>query len=94
MFSAKSKKSVKAQKSKKLKRKPTVKLNFIVHSKRTILCINFIKYAILLYTRRKKKNLTFNYFLPLFNYLMYDKTNFVIKLKYRIYKQKLLQISS
>ena len=44
--------------------------------------------------RRKKKNLSFAYLQPLFSYLMQDKLNSVIKIKYKIYKHKLMQLQS
>jgi hypothetical protein len=44
--------------------------------------------------RRRKKNLSYSYLQPLFNYLMHDKVNSVIKIKYKIYKHKLMQLQS
>ena len=83
-------------KVKKLKKKKQQlsKLVFIVGVKRLVLCMNFIKYIILLNCRRKKKNMTHNLFTPLYNYIVYDKNNLVIKVKYRIYKQKLMQLQT
>ena len=89
MFTAKTRKI-----KKKKKKKFNLNLLFIVGLKRTLLCINIIKYVILMGLRRKKKNLSFNYLQPLFSYLMQDKVNSVIKIKYKIYKHKLMQLQS
>jgi hypothetical protein len=89
IFNAKSKKF-----KKKKKEQPTIKLVFITGIKRTLLCINIIKYIILLNLKRKKKNLNYNYFNPLYDFLMQDRVNLVIKVKYRIYKHKLMQLQS
>ena len=81
---------------KKIKKKKIQlsKLVFIVGVKRLVLCMNLIKYIILLNCRRKKKNMTYSLFTPLYNYIVYDKNNLVIKVKYRIYKQKLMQLQT
>jgi len=89
MFTAKTRKI-----KKKKKKKFNLNLLFIVGLKRTLLCINIIKYVILMGLRRKKKNISFNYLQPLFSYLMQDKVNSVIKIKYKIYKHKLMQLQS
>lgn len=89
MFTAKTRKV-----TKKKKKKFNLNLLFITGLKRTLLCINIIKYVILMNLRRKKKNLTFSYLQPLFVYLMQDKVNSVIKIKYKIYKHKLMQLQS
>lgn len=70
------------------------KLIFIKGVKRLLLCINFLKYLILLNCKRKKQNMNYNLFLPLFNYLTNDKNNLVLKVKYRLYKQKLIKLQS
>ena len=83
-------------KSKKLKKKKKQinKVVFIYGIKRIILCINFIKYIILLNCKRKKKKMNLELFLPLFNYITNDKTSLVTKVKYKIYKKKLIQMQS
>ena len=88
--------TMKTRKKKKNKKKKKFNLNllFISGLKRLLLCLNMIKYIILLNLRRKNKNLCYDYFKPLFEYLMNDKTNSVLKLKYKIYKQKLMQLQS
>jgi hypothetical protein len=89
MFSAKTRKI-----SKKKKKKFNLNLVFITGIKRTILCINIIKYVILLNLRRKKKNINYEFLQPLFQYIIQDKVNLVVKLKYKIYKHKLMQLQS
>ena len=78
-------------KSKKFKKNKKIvnQLYFIKGKQRFILCINYIKYLILLYCKRKNKNMTFNLFLPLSNYLIYEKNSMVSKVKYKVYKEKL-----
>lgn len=76
----------------KKQKKQTSSLIFITGIKRVLVCMNFLKYLILLKTQRKKKNMTPRLFTPLFNYIAYDKTNSVVKIKYKIYKQKLMQL--
>ena len=44
--------------------------------------------------KRKKKNMSFQYLYPIFQYIMNDKVNSVIKVKYKIYKHKLMQLQS
>jgi hypothetical protein len=87
MFSNKSKKN-------KKKKQQLNNIVFIRGVKRVILCINFIKYSILLNCKRKKKNITLEMFNPLFKFIIEDKNNFAIKVKYRIYKQKLMKLQS
>ena len=48
----------------------------------------------LLYCKRKKKNINYKFFLPLSNYLINDKGSLVSKVKYKIYKKKLIQMQS
>ena len=79
---------------KKKKKKFNINLLFITGLKRTLLCINILKYIILMNLRRKQKNISFAYLQPLFSYLMQDKLNSVIKIKYKIYKHKLMQLQS
>jgi hypothetical protein len=83
-----------SNKVKKLKRKKQKLANliFIKEVKRIILVINFLKYTILLNTKRKKKNLNFFFFEPLFNYLSQDKNSKILKIKFKIYRQKLMQL--
>lgn len=89
MFTAKTRK-IKKDKKKKF----NLNLLFITGLKRTILCINILKYVILMNLKRKKKNISFSYLYPIFEYLMHDKMNSVIKIKYKIYKHKLMQLQS
>ena len=88
------KKIKKVKKNKKKQKQQPLKLLFITGIKRTLLCINFLKYIILLRSKRKKKNLTLSLFSPLFNYITEDKNNAVLRVKYRIYKHKLMQLQS
>lgn len=67
---------------------------FITGLKRTLLCINIIKYLILMNLKRRKKNMNYTYLNPLYQFLITDKSNSVIKLKYKIYKHKLMQLQS
>lgn len=85
-----------AYKVKKLKKKKQQFKTFVFIKgvKRLLLCVNFIKYLILLKYKRKKKNLTTQFFNPLYNYLTEDKNSSVLKIKYRIYRQKLMQIDA
>lgn len=76
----------------KKKKQYATKLLFVTNQKRLLLCINFLKCLILLNVKRRKKNLTMNLFSPLFNYITVDKNNLVTKIKYRIYRQKLMQL--
>lgn len=89
MFNAKTRK-IKSKKKKKF----NLNLVFIKGIKRTLLCINIIKYIILLNLKKKKKNLNYNFLNPLYYFLMQDKVNLVIKIKYRIYKHKLMQLQA
>lgn len=89
MFNAKTRK-IKNKKKKKF----NLNLIFIKGIKRTLLCINIIKYIILLNLKKKKKNLNYNYLLPLYNFIMQDKINLVTKIKFRIYKHKLMQLQA
>lgn len=89
MFTAKTRK-IKKNKKKNF----NLNLLFITGLKRTILCINILKYVILMTLKRKKKNMSFQYLYPIFQYIMNDKVNSVIKVKYKIYKHKLMQLQS
>lgn len=89
MFTAKTRKIVK-----KKKKKFNLNLLFITGLKRTLLCINIIKYIVLMNLKRRKKNISFLFLSPLFQYLMSDKVNSVVKIKYKIYKHKLMQLQS
>lgn len=83
--------SFKVRKMKK-KKKTLTNLIFITGNKRIILSINFLKYVILLHTKKKEKNMNTNYFLPLGDFLSKDKNNMVVKIKYKIYKKKLAKM--
>ena len=74
----------------KKKKKQFSKLFFLIEAKRIPLCINFLKYTILLKSQRKKKNLVINYFSPLTDFIITNKINTITKIKYKIYKQKLM----
>lgn len=76
----------------KKKKSYATKLIFVTGNKRIVSCINFLKCLILLNVQRKKKNLTTDLFTPLYNYITVDKNSSVMKVKYRIYKQKLMQL--
>lgn len=76
----------------KKKKKKISKLVFITGKKRVVLCINFIKYLVLFKCGRKKKNITHKLFSPLFDYIVNDKGSNMLKIKYKIYKQKLMQL--
>lgn len=87
--------TTKTRKIKKKKKKNyNLNLLFITGIKRTLLCINIIKYLILMNVHRRKKNLNYSLFNPLYQYITTDKSNSVIKLKYKIYKHKLMQLQS
>jgi hypothetical protein len=96
MFAIKTRKK-KKQKKKKTKQKKlkfSVNLLYITGIKRTLLCITFIKLLVLLRCKKKKKNMTRFFFLPLYRYLVFDKLNSVINIKHRIYKKKLMQLQA
>ncbi len=76
----------------KKKKKSLSKLLFLTEKNRTILCINILKNIILLNIKRRKKNITKFLFLSLYNYIVNDKNNLVLKVKYKLYKQKLIQL--
>ena len=76
------------KKSKKIKDN----LEFIRGVKRTILCINYIKYLILLYCKRRSKNMIYKLFMPLNDYLIQDKGSMVMKIKYKVYRKKLVNL--
>ena len=48
----------------------------------------------LLRCKRKEKCLTLFFFLPLYKYLVNDKKNQVLNIKYKLYKKKLMQSQS
>ena len=83
-----------ANKVKKLKKKKQQLSNivFLEPTKRPLLCINFIKYLILLNVQRKKKNIKTELFKPLSEFIIENKVSIVTKVKYKIYKQKLMQL--
>lgn len=85
-----------SHKSKTLRKKKQqlTKIIFISGKKKIILCMNFIKCLILLNCKRKKKKMNYKLFLPLFDYLTNDKTSLVLKIKYKIYRQKLIQMQA
>jgi len=76
----------------KKKKKILTNLIFITGNKRLVLSINFLKYVILLHTKKKEKNMNTNYFLPLGDFLSKDKNSMVVKIKYKIYKKKLAKM--
>ena len=78
----------------KKKKKSFNKINFTLSGKRLLLTINFIKYMILLNCKRGKKKMQFNLFNPLYDYLINDKINCILKIKYKIYKLKLAQMQT
>ena len=81
-------------KIKKLKKKKQKILNyfFISGKKRIIFTINLVKILILLNFQRKKKNLLITNLKPLYDFIINDKNNDLVKIKYRIYKQKLMKM--
>ena len=81
-------------KVKKMKKKKKILTNliFITGNKRLILTINFLKYVILLHTKKKERNMNSSYFLPLGDFLSRDKDGMVVKIKYKIYKKKLAKM--
>ena len=81
-----------SNKIKKIKKKKISTLIFITDYKRVILCINFLKYMILLNCKRRKKNMNMERFNPLYNFIVEDRKNLLIKIKYRIYRQKLMKL--
>lgn len=78
----------------KKKKQQNSTLLFIRGVKRTLLCINILKFLILLKIQRKRKNINTKLFNPIFNYLTEDKKNLAISVKHKIYKQKLMQLQS
>ena len=89
MFSTKTRKIIK-----KKKKKFNLNLLFITGLKRTLLCINILKYLILMNVKKRKKNVNYSLLNPLYQFIVNDKSNSVIKLKYKIYKHKLMQLQS
>lgn len=78
----------------KKKKQKVSNLIFITGIKRVILCINILKFLIILKIRRKQKNINTRMFTPIFNYLSLDRNSLAIQIKYKIYKQKLMQLQS
>ena len=76
----------------KKKKQQSVQMNFIVGMKRQLCCVNFLKYLIILNCQRKKKKMLYKLFYPLLNYISFDKNSMIVKIKYKIYKQKLIQL--
>ena len=58
------------------------------------MCINIIKYLILIKKKRKKKNLNITYLNPLYSYIVNNKNTNVDKIKYKIYRHKLIKLKS
>jgi hypothetical protein len=88
-----------SNKVKKLKKTKKINSNsiFITGKKRLILATNFIKYLIILNCRRNIKKLektNYHILKPLFDFITKNKNNNVMSVKYRIYKQKLLQMQN
>lgn len=78
----------------KKKKQKVSNLTFITGIKRVVLCINILKFLIILSIRRKRKNVIPQMFNPIFNYISLDKTNLAIEVKHKIYKQKLMQLQT
>jgi hypothetical protein len=78
----------------KKKKVQSANLLFVSGIKRVLLCVNILKFLILLKIKRKQTNITTKMFTPVFNYLSYDRKNLVITIKHRIYKQKLMQLQA
>lgn len=76
----------------KKKKRSLSKISFVLSNKRLLLTMNFIKYMILLNCKRKKKKMQFNLFSPLYEFLINDKINSILKIKYKIYRLKLIQM--
>jgi hypothetical protein len=95
MFGVKTRKK-KTKKKKNVKKKQSYSINllFLTGIKIILFCINFIKYVTLLQCKKKKKNLKLDLFRQLYLYLIYDKSNSVTKIKFQIYKHKLMQLQS
>jgi hypothetical protein len=85
--------SLKVEKTKiKKKIKKRIKLNFITGIKRVLVCINILKFLIILKKKRKKKNLNFNFFEPIYTFLVNNNNTPVDFVKFRIYRHKLIQM--
>jgi len=67
---------------------------YISGLKRLLFAFNLIKLLMLLRCKRKEKCLTLLFFLPLYKYLVNDKKNQVLSIKYKLYKKKLMQSQS
>lgn len=78
----------------KKKKVQSANLLFVSGIKRVLLCVNILKFLILLKIRRKQTNIATKMFTPVFNYLSHDRKNLVITIKHRIYKQKLMQLQA
>ncbi len=78
----------------KKKKKSFNKIIFTLPSKRLLLTINFLKYMVLLNCRRGKKKIQYNILAPLYDFIINDRTNSMLKIKYRIYKLKLGRMQS
>ena len=83
-------------KIKKLKKKKQqlAKLVFVTEKNRIPLCINFLKYTILLNSERKKKNMKPQLFNPLTSFIIQNKVSIITKIKYKLYRQKLMQLQT
>jgi len=81
-------------KSKKFKKNKTKKstIKFVLKKKRLLLTINFIKNVILLDCKRSNKNMQFKLFTPLYDFIVNQKSNIILKVKLKIYKIKLSQM--
>lgn len=78
-------------KIKKIKKNGEYKNNFLFISgkKRILYALNLLKNIILLEFKRKKKNFIINNLESLYKFIIDDKTNKVLKIKFFIYKKKL-----
>ena len=67
----------------------SLNLKYISGVKRLLLCLNFLKYVILLSVSRKKKNLSYKLWDPLLKYITNEKDNLPLTLKHKVYRYKL-----
>lgn len=83
-------------KSKKFKKKKKwfSKINFVLAPKRALLTLNFVKYMILLNCKRGKKKMQFQLFTPLYEFIINEKINSILKIKYKVYRLKMIQMQA
>ena len=75
----------------KKKKTSSLNLKHISGVKRLLLCLNFLKFVIMLSISRKRKNLSYGLWDPLLKYITNEKDNLPLTLKYKIYRYKLSQ---